>query len=151
MKKSTVATKTTPLYTIKKNETTFENIVIKSSNDSYQFIKQFYGDDLEVFESFFILLLNRKNATAGYAKISQGGIAGTVVDVKIVAKYAVDSLASSVVLAHNHPSGNLNPSGADIELTKKIKNALSLLDVVVLDHIILTKDSYYSFADEGMM
>jgi DNA repair protein RadC len=142
---------TAPLYTIKKNESTFENIVIKSSDDSHRFIKQFYGDDLEVYESFFILLLNRKNATTGYAKISQGGIAGTLVDVKIVAKYAVDSLASAVVLAHNHPSGNLNPSGADIELTKKIKSALSLLDIVVLDHIILTKDSYYSFADEGMM
>jgi DNA repair protein RadC len=147
----TTVNETAPLYTIKKNESTFENIVIKSSDDSHRFIKQFYGDDLEVYESFFILLLNRKNATTGYAKISQGGIAGTLVDVKIVAKYAVDSLASAVVLAHNHPSGNLNPSGADIELTKKIKSALSLLDIVVLDHIILTKDSYYSFADEGMM
>jgi DNA repair protein RadC len=147
----TTVNETAPLYTIKKNESTFENIVIKSSDDSHRFIKQFYGDDLEVYESFFILLLNRKNATTGYAKISQGGIAGTLVDVKIVAKYAVDSLASAVVLAHNHPSGNLNPSGADIELTKKIKSALCLLDITVLDHIILTKDSYYSFADEGMM
>jgi len=147
----TTVNETAPLYTIKKNESTFENIVIKSSDDSHRFIKQFYGDDLEVYESFFILLLNRKNATTGYAKISQGGIAGTLVDVKIVAKYAVDSLASAVILAHNHPSGNLNPSGADIELTKKIKSALCLLDITVLDHIILTKDSYYSFADEGMM
>jgi DNA repair protein RadC len=148
-KRSETATKTTPLYTIKKNGSALPTMQIKSSYASYQYISQFYGDDIEVWESFFILLLNRNNQTIGYAKISQGGVAGTVVDTKIVAKYAVDTLASGVILAHNHPSGNINPSQCDIEITKKTKSALALLDVAVLDHIILTKDKYYSFADEG--
>ncbi len=148
-KNSETATKRTPLYTIKKNGSALPTMQVKSSQDCYQYIRQFYGDDIEVWESFFILLLNRSNQTIGYAKISQGGVTGTVVDTKIIAKYAVDSLASGVILAHNHPSGNTNPSQADVEITKKTKNALTLFDVKVLDHIILTKDKYYSFADEG--
>jgi DNA repair protein RadC len=142
---------TTKLYELKKIQTDFPKIKIKSSKDSADFIRQFYGDDIEIYESFFLLLLNRANDTIGYAKISQGGIYGTVVDVKIIAKYAVDSLASAVILAHNHPSGTLSPSAQDIEITKKIKQALSLLEINVLDHIILTSDNYYSFLDEGMM
>ena len=84
-------------------------------------------------------------------KISQGGISGTVVDTKIIAKYCVDTLCSAVILAHNHPSGNLNPSTQDIKITRKIKEGLELLDVKVLDHVILTSDSYYSFADENIL
>lgn len=141
---------TTKLYELKKIQTDFPKVKIKSSKDSADFIRQFYGDDLEIYESFFLLLLNRANDTIGYAKISQGGVCGTVVDVKIIAKYAVDSLASAVILAHNHPSGTLSPSAQDIEITKKIKQALSLLEIKVLDHIILTSDNYYSFLDEGM-
>jgi DNA repair protein RadC len=139
------------LYSIKKNETTFENVSVKKSEDSYRCIRQYYSDDIEVYESMFVLLLNVRNETIGFAKISQGGCVGTVIDVKIIAKYAVDSLAHSVILAHNHPSGSLIPSEADRLMTHKIKTALSYLDVNVLDHLILTKDSYYSFADEGMM
>ena len=94
-------------------------------------------------------MLNQANKTIGYAKISQGGIAGTVVDVRIIAKYAVESLAVSVILAHNHPSGNLKPSEADLIITKKIKEGLKILDIKVFDHIILSADNYYSFEDEG--
>lgn len=141
----------TKLYELKKVQTKFPQEKIVSSKQGADFIRQFYGDDLEVFESFFLLLLNRANKTIGYAKISQGGITGTVVDVKLVAKYAVDSLASGVILAHNHPSGNLLPSDADKSITLKIKGALSLLEVNVLDHIILTADGYYSFIDEGIL
>ena len=141
----------TALYSLKKNITEFEQIKITNSKDSADFIRKFYSDDLEIFESFFLLLLNRNNTTIGYAKISQGGITGTVVDVKIVAKYVVDSLASAVVLCHNHPSGNLKPSNADKDITDKIKKVLTLMDTTVLDHIILTADSYFSFADEGLI
>ncbi len=141
----------TALYSLKKNITEFEQIKITNSKDSADFIRKFYSDDLEIFESFFLLLLNRNNNTIGYAKISQGGITGTVVDVKIVAKYVVDSLASAVVLCHNHPSGNLKPSNADKDITDKIKKVLTLMDTTVLDHIILTADSYFSFADEGLI
>jgi DNA repair protein RadC len=129
----------------------FEAVKIANSRMSADFIRQFYLDDLEIFESFFIVLLNRQNMTIGWAKISQGGVAGTVVDPIVVAKYAVDTLSSSVILAHNHPSGNLNPSQADKDLTKRITKGLELFGIRVLDHIILTKDSYLSMQDEGLM
>jgi DNA repair protein RadC len=141
--------KTIKLFELKKIQTEFPAIKISSSNEAANFIRRFYFDDIEIFESFFILLLNQANKTIGYAKISQGGIAGTVVDVRIIAKYAVESLAVSVILAHNHPSGNLKPSEADLTITKKIKEGLKILDIKVLDHIILTADSYYSFENEG--
>lgn len=139
----------TKLYELKKNNTEFKNMKITNSQESANFIRQFYSDDIGIFESFFILMLNRANYTIGYAKISQGGTCGTVVDIKIVAKYAVDSLANSVILAHNHPSGTLSPSSQDLEITSKIKQGLALLEIQVLDHIILTEENYYSFADEG--
>lgn len=139
--------KTTKRFTIKSNQTDFPNTKIASSEDAAGFIKSFYEDDIDVYESFFILLLDRSNTTIGYAKISQGGVSGTVVDVKIVAKYAVDSLASGVILAHNHPSGNLVPSDSDIAITKKVKKGLELLDINVVDHVILSKKGYYSMSD----
>lgn len=137
--------------TIKEINSNFPAEKISTAEQAAKFIKQFYKDDIQIFESFFILLLNRQGVTQGYAKISQGGTAGTVVDVKIIAKYAIDSLASSIILAHNHPSGNINPSDADLIITRKVKNALIFLDVIVADHIILTKDSYYSLGDNGHM
>jgi DNA repair protein RadC len=143
--------KTTTLYELRKNQTDFPKMKIKDANDSAEFIKQFYQGDIEIYESFFLLLLNNANQTIGYAKISQGGVTSTIVDVKIIAKYVVDSLATGIILAHNHPSGNLNPSSADINITAKIKEAMKLFDVTVLDHIILTTDGFYSFNINGLM
>lgn len=143
--------KTTPLYELKKLQSDFPAIQIRCSQDSFKFCRQFYTDDIEIYESSFILLLNRANKTIGFAKISQGGITGTVIDPRIVAKYAVESLATGVILCHNHPSGNLDPSNADKDYTSKIKHALKLLDIELLDHLILTDKSYYSFADEEML
>lgn len=137
--------------TLKRNPTDFKRVKIRSSKDGAKYIRNFYSDDLTIFESFFILLLNNQNNTIGYAKISQGGITGTVVDVRIVCKYAIESLCTSVIVCHNHPSGTLNPSRADEAITRKIKQALSLFDIRLLDHIILTEDSYFSFADEGIL
>ena len=139
------------LYELKKTKTTFPVVAISKSVDAANFIREFYLDDIEIFESAFILLLNRANKTIGYAKISQGGIAGTVIDVKLICKYVVDSLASGVILCHNHPSGNLQPSNQDKEITIKVKQALELLDSILLDHIILTKESYTSLKDEGII
>lgn len=139
------------LYELKKLQTDFSKTKITTSKKSEDFIRRFYSDDLGIFESFFLLLLNRQNETIGYAKISQGGITGTVVDTKIIAKYVVDSLASSVILAHNHPSGSLKPSQSDLDITKRIKKALSYLDTKVLDHIILTEESYFSFLDNQIL
>ena len=137
------------LYELKKSFANFERRSIKQSSEAAAYIRQFYFDDLEIFESSFILLLNRANITIGYAKLSQGGICGTVMDIKLICKYAVDALASSVIIAHNHPSGNLNPSNADIEITNKIKAALNIVDSQLIEHIILTAEGYYSFADNG--
>ena len=97
------------------------------------------------------MLLNRANETIGYAKISQGGIVGTVVDKKILFKYVVESLASGIILAHNHPSGNTNPSQADLNITKDLQQLCKLVDSEILDHVILTADSFYSFADNGKL
>lgn len=135
----------------KKNVSIFERTKISNSSDAFAIIRKFYFDDIEIYESFFILCLNRANETIAYAKISQGGLAGTVVDVKIIAKYAIDCLATSVILAHNHPSGNLKPSTADINITKKIKASLEILDILVFDHIIITSNNHFSFADEGLL
>ena len=135
----------------KKTPSNFEKVKIISSNDAFKVIKQFYFDDIDIFESFFILCLNRNNQTIAYAKISQGGVAGTVVDIKLIAKYAIDCLASGVILAHNHPSGNLKPSPEDLAITKRIKEGLKTLDIQVLDHIILTSQGYLSFGDEGIL
>lgn len=141
--------KTLPLYELKKIQTDFPCEKIKDSLTAADFIKQFYGDDIEIFESVFILLVNNANKTIGYAKISQGGITGTVVDVRMVAKYAIESLACGVIIAHNHPSGTLKPSDSDIEITKKLKIALKTLDINLLDHLILTSKSFYSLQDNG--
>lgn len=124
---------------------------IRSSKDGYEYMRQFYGPDIDIIESAFILLLNKANNVISWAKISMGGIAGTVVDPGIVAKFAVDNLAKSVMLCHNHPSGNLQPSRHDEALTKQLKDGLKFLDISLIDHMIITSESFYSFADEGIL
>ena len=136
-------------FSLKYTKTDIQKTKIITSENACSVIKKFYFDDINIYESFFILLLNRANNTTGFAKISQGGTAGTVVDIKIIAKYAVESLSSAVIICHNHPSGNIKPSEADISITKKIKDALLLLDISLTDHIILSENNYYSFADNG--
>jgi DNA repair protein RadC len=102
-------------------------------------------------EEFWILLLNRNNLIIDKAMVSQGGLAGTVIDVRIILKMALDKLASSIILCHNHPSGNLIPSDADKEITRKIKEAGRHMDIPVLDHLVIGNDAYFSFADEGLI
>ena len=87
----------------------------------------------------------------GYAKISQGGICGTMVDVRLVAKYAIETLATSVILVHNHPSGNLNPSYEDDKLTKAIQKGLELLNIKLIDHLIISQENYFSYNEEGKL
>jgi len=102
-------------------------------------------------EEFWVLLLNRGNQILERVNISKGGVSQTVVDSKIVFKMAIDKLASSIILCHNHPSGNLKPSDADIQLTKKLKEAGRILDLPILDHLIIADNTYFSFADEGLL
>lgn len=106
---------------------------------------------MEIREEFNILLLNRANHVLGWFNVSIGGVASTVVDPKVIFSVALKCNASGIILSHNHPSGNLNPSDADLNLTKKLNSGGKLLEINILDHLILTTDRYYSFADEGML
>lgn len=128
----------------------FIKMKITSAEDAANFIRQFYTGDIDIFESSFILLLNNNLQTIGFAKISQGGVTGTIIDPRIVAHYAVKSLATNVIIAHNHPSGSLKPSTQDKALTIKIKSGLELLDITLQDHIILTSEGFFSFRNEGL-
>ena len=134
-----------------KEPSNYESVKLTSSKDCAEYAKKFYHDDIGIYESFFMIIFNASMKTEAYVKISQGGISGTYVDVRLIAKYALDCLATSVVIFHNHPSGSLNPSEMDLGLTKKIKKALNFFDINLLDHIILTDDSYFSFADNGII
>jgi DNA repair protein RadC len=122
---------------------------IKSSKDAYEFISPFLSDLQH--EEFWAIYLCRNNSIIHYVKIGQGGISATIADIRIILKTAIEYLASSIIICHNHPSGNIKPSESDISLTNKIKEAAKLLDINVLDHIIFTDTSYYSFADEGKL
>ena len=120
--------------------------MIKSSTDAYELMIPELIDQRH--EEFWLILLKRNNAVLKKVQLSKGGVSGTVVDTKMVFKHALDELASSVILVHNHPSGSSAPSQADIKLTKKLKSAGEIMDVPILDHIIFCNHSYYSFADE---
>ena len=106
---------------------------------------------LDYREYFYILCLNRNNKVLGYCQISAGGLTGTMADVRMIMQTALKSNSCSIILSHCHPSGNLEPSEADKDLTKKIQEAGKVLDIAVLDHLIITSESYYSFTDEGKM
>ena len=126
--------------------------IVKSSADINDLLLQFWDDGkIELVEQFNVLFLNRSNRIIGVMNASSGGITGTVADPRIILVAALKCCAVSIILAHNHPSGNLKPSRADEELTIKIKEAAKWLDISVLDHIIITKEGYYSFADEGLL
>lgn len=123
--------------------------IIGSSADVYQILKPELLDLNH--EEFWLLLLKRNNEVIKKVQLSKGGVAGTVVDTKMIFKEAVESLASAVILSHNHPSGNLKPSQTDIQLTRKLKSAGQLMEIPILDHIIFTNHGYFSFADESML
>ncbi len=122
---------------------------ISGSQDVYLLFKVFLADLQH--EEFWVLLMNRANRVLDRIRISQGGISGTVIDARIILKHAIDRLASSIILCHNHPSGNLKPSDADITITRKIRDSGKTMDIQVLDHIIIAGNSYYSFSDEGLI
>jgi DNA repair protein RadC len=122
---------------------------IKCSKDVADIFQPLLADLLH--EEFWILFLNRSNRVIGRMKLSQGGVSGTVTDVRIVMKKAIENLASGIIVCHNHPSGNLNPSESDTKITQKIKEAGNLMDIQLLDHLIISDKDYYSFADNGLL
>jgi len=122
---------------------------ITGSKDAFELLK---GDLMDLpHEEFWVILLNRANRMMKKKKVSEGGVSGTVADPKIIFKFALEELASGVIVVHNHPSGNLAASQSDIDLTKKLKEAGKFLEVQLLDHLIIAGQKYYSFADEGII
>jgi len=123
---------------------------VVTSGDAYTCLKDVFPS-LDYREYFYILCLNRNNKVLGYCQISAGGLNGTVADVRMIMQTALKSNNCSIILSHCHPSGNLVPSEADKDLTKKIRDAGKVLDIAVLDHLIVTSEAYFSFADEGFL
>ena len=128
-----------------------ENVKITDSNSAYRIlIDNWDKDTIQLQEEFKVLLLNRANIVLGIYNLSKGGVSGTVVDIKLLLASALKANASSIIVAHNHPSGNLNPSESDKRLTRKIKEGAKFLDIALLDHLIVTKESFYSFSNDGI-
>lgn len=123
--------------------------IVQSSQDAFDQIVDVLSDLHH--EEFWVILLNAANQVVDKRNISKGGVNGTVADAKLIFKPAIEKLASSIVLCHNHPSGNINPSNADIYLTQKMVEAGKSLDISIVDHLIVGNNVYYSFADEGLM
>ena len=129
-----------------------ERPLISSSKDAAEILMNLWNENKIVFvEQFNVLLLNRANRVLGIADISSGGVTGTVADPKLIFTAALKANAAGIIISHNHPSCNLKPSRADEELTQKIKNAGKFLDISLLDHVIVTSEGYFSFADEGLL
>jgi DNA repair protein RadC len=132
---------------VKKEEEIFSREVITSSKDVKDFLQKRLQHETR--EHFMVIYLNRRNRVITHEVVSLGGISGTVVDPRIVLRRALEEHASAIILSHNHPSGNCRPSSQDKDLTEKIKNAALYFDIKVIDHIIVSDEGYYSFADEG--
>jgi len=125
---------------------------VKTSKDAADLLKHLWSEDkIDFVEQFKVLFLNRANKVLGIFEASSGGVSGTVADPKLIFVAALKANACSIIISHNHPSGNLKPSQPDQELTQKIKQAGQFLDIKLLDHVIVTSESYYSFADEGLI
>ena len=126
-----------------------EKTIVSSSGDIAQYLQTKLKDYRH--EVFAVLFLNRANKINHFEIVSEGGITGTVADPRVILRKALEQDAVNIILCHNHPSGSLKPSGADEQLTTKIKEAARFLDITVMDHIIVSEDGYYSFADEGIL
>ena len=123
---------------------------ISNSQGAYEILTNLFPENtMDYRETFIVLYLNRANQVLGYSVISQGGTSNTTVDIKMVIQTALLANASCIMLAHNHPSGNVQPSSDDNKITKRIMEAAKLFDITVLDHFIITNESYYSFTDNG--
>ena len=133
----------------KASQETPEKTSISSAKDSYNIFSQ-HLSDLRT-EEFWAIFLNQKNQIVYKTQISKGGISGTLVDVRVLFRIALEHFATSIIVAHNHPSGSLKPSLEDVQITKSIKNAGEILNVTLLDHLIIGDNSFLSFAEEGLL
>ena len=125
---------------------------ITSSYSAYQIaLKAWDSNKIELLEQFKVLMLSNNNKVLGVLEASTGGITGTIVDLRIIFSALLKANATAFIIVHNHPSGKLTPSDADRQITRKIKEASKILDITLLDHLIITQESYYSFADKGIL
>lgn len=122
---------------------------ISSSKDAYNILQPIIGDLM--IEEFWVIYLSRSNKILSKEKISQGGITGTMVDNRLIFKHAIELNAVSLIISHNHPSGNIQPSNSDIQITHEIKKAGNLLNITLMDHLIVTQTSFFSFVDENLL
>lgn len=136
-----------------KRQVEYHNMTkVSSSSDAEGYFREYWGKKkIDHVEQFMVIYLNRSNRIMGWSRISQGGQSGTVVDPKIIFQIALKANAASFIMAHNHPSGQTKPSDNDLNLTKRIVSAGKFLELRILDHIILTSEAYFSFADEGLI
>lgn len=140
-----------PEITIKYKKSVCEKVKISCSDDAAEIFKRcFDSDTIDYQEACMVLFLDRSNKTIGWFKLSEGGLTSTIIDNRIVFTTALNCGATSFIMAHNHPSGNLNPSNSDYSITKKLQEGGKYLDINMLDHIIITSENgYYSMADNG--
>jgi DNA repair protein RadC len=139
------------LHYVRADLTSLLNPKISSSSDAARILRPFFSTCMQHHEQFSMLCLSNHNEVLAAYKVSDGGLTGTVADVRIIYQTALLCNATAIIICHNHPSGNTRPSQADITLTKKVKQAGEILDIKLLDHIILTADAYTSFGDEGLL
>lgn len=124
---------------------------ITSSAKAYELLKPYYQENMLIKEVSYAIFLNRASMPIGIYKISEGGINGTIIDIRLVTKTAIELLSSGLILSHNHPSGQLEASNHDTSITKTLSKCLELFDIRLFDHLILTSNSYLSLADEGLL
>lgn len=139
---------------VRERSQTLERNKLNGSHLAKDYFRQVYrrnNDDLSVTESFYMLTCSNDLRVIGWYKLSEGGLDSTIVDIRVLCKIALESLCTRVFICHNHPSGNLEPSGTDKALTKKLKSGLGMFDIALVDHIILTEDGHFSFSDEGLI
>jgi DNA repair protein RadC len=138
-------------YSLTCKKKPFSSMKIRCSHDAFKFARKFYHEDILIYESAFIILMNSASDVIGYAKISQGGVCGTLIDIRLVYKYALETLATQIIFVHNHPSGRLIPSSEDINISRKLEAGCDTLNIKFVDSLIISDDWYRSMKDEGDM
>lgn len=142
-------TEVTINYSPRRKPTTLP--IIRSSADSENCFRKVWSKRIQHIEEMYLLLIDRANQVTGYMKVSMGGVSSTLVDPKVIFQAALKANSSGIIIAHNHPSGNIRPSENDIRLTRRIREAAGFMEISFLDHLIMTKESYFSFADDGIL
>ena len=137
--------------TYRKKSNSFDLIKVTQSSEIEELLRNVWSNQIEYKEEMILFCLNRQNEVLGYSKVSSGGSSGTVIDNKIILQIALNTHSSGIIVAHNHTSGNLKPSQSDIEVTRRLRSACELIDIKLLDHIILSKESYLSMTDHGLI